>query len=188
MIARNSEAVEDRLRQTSLYDPTLDLSVEDTEGTVAGYPLFWFDPITLVGLVEPMRVEDRFWRLPGCSSPTAWSASPRKGETLEGGVRVRRRPPSLPWFRLHPDLGRPTLRPTRPWPPASSTAGREPSDDRGTAARLGSAGPADPRAVDRGRPVRPDIWFPEIGGHREAAIARRICRAGPVRAECLDYA
>lgn len=34
----------------------------------------------------------------------------------------------------------------------------------------------------------PDIWFPEIGGHREAAIARRICRACPVRAECLDYA
>lgn len=62
MIARNGEAVEERLRQTSLYDPTLDLSVEDSDGTVAGYALFWFDPITLVGLVEPMRVEDRFWR------------------------------------------------------------------------------------------------------------------------------
>ena len=34
----------------------------------------------------------------------------------------------------------------------------------------------------------PDIWFPEIGGHREAAMARRICRACPVRTECLDYA
>lgn len=62
MIARNGEAVEERLRQTGLYDPTLDLSVEDTDGTVAGYALFWFDPVTLVGLVEPMRVEDRFWR------------------------------------------------------------------------------------------------------------------------------
>lgn len=62
MIPRNGEAVEERLRQTSLYDPTLDLSVEDADGTVASYALFWFDPVTLVGLVEPMRVEDRFWR------------------------------------------------------------------------------------------------------------------------------
>jgi GNAT superfamily N-acetyltransferase len=62
MIARNGEAVEERLRQTSLYDPALDLSVEDADGTVAGYALFWFDPVTLVGLVEPMRIEDRFWR------------------------------------------------------------------------------------------------------------------------------
>ena len=62
MIARNGEAVEDRLRQCSLYNPALDLSVEDADGTVAGYALFWFDPVTLVGLVEPMRIEDRFWR------------------------------------------------------------------------------------------------------------------------------
>jgi len=62
MIARNGEAVEERLRHTSLYDPSLDLSVEDADGTVAGYALFWFDPVTRVGLVEPMRVEDRFGR------------------------------------------------------------------------------------------------------------------------------
>jgi ribosomal protein S18 acetylase RimI-like enzyme len=29
---------------------------------VAGYALFWFDPITKVGLVEPMRVEDGYQR------------------------------------------------------------------------------------------------------------------------------
>jgi len=62
MIARNGEAVEERLRQCSLYDPGLDLSIEDADGTVAGYALFWFDCVTLVGLVEPMRIEDRFWR------------------------------------------------------------------------------------------------------------------------------
>lgn len=34
----------------------------------------------------------------------------------------------------------------------------------------------------------PDLWYPELGGHAQAALARRICRACPVRAECLDYA
>jgi GNAT superfamily N-acetyltransferase len=62
MIARNGELVELRLRQCSLYDPTLDLAVEDADGGVAGYALFWFDPTTRVGLLEPMRVEDQYQR------------------------------------------------------------------------------------------------------------------------------
>ena len=62
MIARNGEAVEARLRQCSLYDPQLDLAVEDAEGTPAGYALFWFDETTMVGLLEPMRVEDEYQR------------------------------------------------------------------------------------------------------------------------------
>jgi predicted N-acetyltransferase YhbS len=62
MTARNGELVEERLRQCSLYDPTLDLAVEDPEGRVAGYALFWSDPVSLVGLVEPMRVEDDYQR------------------------------------------------------------------------------------------------------------------------------
>ncbi len=62
MAARNGELVESRLRQCSLYDPTLDLAVESAEGEVAGYALFWFDDTTRVGLLEPMRVEDEFQR------------------------------------------------------------------------------------------------------------------------------
>ncbi|HEV2216179.1 MAG TPA: GNAT family N-acetyltransferase [Candidatus Dormibacteraeota bacterium] len=62
MIARNGETVEARLRQCSLYDPTLDLAVEDADGRVAAYALFWFDDKTLVGLLEPMRVEDVYQR------------------------------------------------------------------------------------------------------------------------------
>lgn len=58
MVGRNGEQVEARLRQCSLYDPALDLAVEAGDGAVAGYALFWFDPATGVGLVEPMRVED----------------------------------------------------------------------------------------------------------------------------------
>ena len=62
MIARNGETVEARLRSCSLYDPWLDLAVEQADGTVAGYALFWFDQTTLVGLLEPMRVEDDYQR------------------------------------------------------------------------------------------------------------------------------
>lgn len=62
MIARNDEHVEQRLRECSLYDPALDLAVEDGDGTVSGYALLWFDETTSVGLLEPMRVEDDFQR------------------------------------------------------------------------------------------------------------------------------
>ena len=62
MVARNGSLVDARLRECSLYDPTLDLAVEAADGTVAGYALFWYDPTTQVGLLEPMRVEDDFHR------------------------------------------------------------------------------------------------------------------------------
>jgi GNAT superfamily N-acetyltransferase len=62
MQRRSGEAVEARLRQCSLYDPELDLAVETARGQAAGYALFWFDPVTEVGLVEPMRVEDEYQR------------------------------------------------------------------------------------------------------------------------------
>jgi predicted N-acetyltransferase YhbS len=62
MIPRNGEPVEERLRQCSLYEPALDLAVEDANGRPAGYALFWCDPTTRVGLLEPMRVEDEYQR------------------------------------------------------------------------------------------------------------------------------
>jgi GNAT superfamily N-acetyltransferase len=62
MRRRSGEAVDDRLRQCSLYDPGLDLAVESADGEVAGYALFWFDPVTRVGLLEPMRVEEPYQR------------------------------------------------------------------------------------------------------------------------------
>jgi GNAT superfamily N-acetyltransferase len=36
--------------------------LEDADGNVAGYALFWFDNRTGVGLLEPMRVEDDYQR------------------------------------------------------------------------------------------------------------------------------
>ncbi|MDG4827675.1 GNAT family N-acetyltransferase [Asanoa sp. WMMD1127] len=58
MAGRNGPDVEARLRQTTLYDPRCDLAVLAPDDTVAGYALFWPDPLTGVGLVEPVRVED----------------------------------------------------------------------------------------------------------------------------------
>jgi GNAT superfamily N-acetyltransferase len=55
---RSGPEAEDRLRQTSLYRPDLDLFVVDHQGEVVAYGLFWYDPATGVGLVEPMRTEE----------------------------------------------------------------------------------------------------------------------------------
>jgi ribosomal protein S18 acetylase RimI-like enzyme len=62
MQQRSGEEVEARLNQCSLYDAELDLAVKAPDREVAGYALFWFDPVTEVGLVEPMRVEDAYQR------------------------------------------------------------------------------------------------------------------------------
>lgn len=55
---RSGPEVEYRLRQTPLYRPDLDLFVVDQHGEVAAYGLFWYDPATGVGLVEPIRTEE----------------------------------------------------------------------------------------------------------------------------------
>lgn len=62
LVGRNGQAVEDRLQQCSLYDQRLDLAILDAQGRVAGYSLYWSDPVTKVGLVEPVRVEEEFQR------------------------------------------------------------------------------------------------------------------------------
>jgi RimJ/RimL family protein N-acetyltransferase len=60
MIPRNGAQVAARLAECSLYRPDLDLAVVAPDGSVAAYGLFWADPVTGVGLVEPMRTEDDF--------------------------------------------------------------------------------------------------------------------------------
>jgi GNAT superfamily N-acetyltransferase len=57
MVQRSGADVETRLRQAPLYRPGLDLLVLDSGEAVAAYALFWFDPETATGLVEPMRTE-----------------------------------------------------------------------------------------------------------------------------------
>ncbi len=59
---RNGPDVEARLAQGSLYDPELDMAVETLDGQIAAYALFWFDPVTSVGMIEPMRTDDAHQR------------------------------------------------------------------------------------------------------------------------------
>ncbi len=54
--------IEARLRETSLYRDELDLVVRTEQGDVAAYGLFWFDPTTATGVVEPMRTVDEHQR------------------------------------------------------------------------------------------------------------------------------
>jgi GNAT superfamily N-acetyltransferase len=67
MVGRNRPDIAHRLGQSSLYRPDLDLLVvcadpaETETGTaddVAAYGMFWFDPVTATGVVEPMRTLD----------------------------------------------------------------------------------------------------------------------------------
>jgi GNAT superfamily N-acetyltransferase len=62
MIRRSGPDVEARLRQTSLYRPDLDVVIHDDGDSVAAYGLFWHDPETATGLVEPMRTEEAHQR------------------------------------------------------------------------------------------------------------------------------
>ncbi len=58
MINRNGPDVETRLLQTSLYRPELDLLILDRDDNHVACGLFWYDPETATGLVEPMLTED----------------------------------------------------------------------------------------------------------------------------------
>jgi len=62
MTKRNGPDVAARLPQVPLYDPSLDLAIRHESGEIVGYALFWFDPVTRVGELEPMRVEDAWQR------------------------------------------------------------------------------------------------------------------------------
>ncbi len=55
---RSGPHASERLAQTSLYRTDLDLLVVDADGNPAAYGVFWHDPTTAAGLVEPMRTED----------------------------------------------------------------------------------------------------------------------------------
>ncbi len=62
MVGRSGEHVAARLAECSLYRADLDLAVLTDDDEVAAYALFWPDPVTGVGLVEPMRTEDAHQR------------------------------------------------------------------------------------------------------------------------------
>lgn len=62
MAERIGADVEARLRQTSLYRDDLDLAVVAPDGVVVAYGIFWFDPETRTGFVEPMGTDHQHRR------------------------------------------------------------------------------------------------------------------------------
>jgi RimJ/RimL family protein N-acetyltransferase len=60
MTERNGPHVAQRLEECGLYHRALDLAIYGPDQQVAAYGLFWADPVTKVGLVEPMRTNDEF--------------------------------------------------------------------------------------------------------------------------------
>ena len=55
---RSGPDMSQRLLETSLYRTDLDLLILDPDDKPAAYGVFWYDPSTATGLVEPMRTED----------------------------------------------------------------------------------------------------------------------------------
>lgn len=86
MTKRGEPDVERRLRQTSLYRRDLDLVVLDAHGHPAAYGLFWYDPVSSTGLVEPMRTEDDHQRR-GLARHVLTSGIPRLVEA--GATRIK---------------------------------------------------------------------------------------------------
>jgi RimJ/RimL family protein N-acetyltransferase len=60
MADRNGPQVAQRLEECGLYQRDLDLAIYGPDHEVAAYGLFWADPVTKVGLVEPMRTNAEF--------------------------------------------------------------------------------------------------------------------------------
>lgn len=114
MIARNGSGVEDGLRQCSLYDPDLDLAVVAPDDTIAGYGLFWPDPVTGVGMVEPMRVEESH---AGHGLAAQLLDAGLRGLTARGcrRLKVSVEPPNTPAVRLYTGAGFVISRLDRTW-------------------------------------------------------------------------
>lgn len=62
MTSARRRDIDERLRQASMYRPDLDLVVLDSEDAVAAWGMFWYDPVTTSGVVEPMRTQDAHQR------------------------------------------------------------------------------------------------------------------------------
>jgi ribosomal protein S18 acetylase RimI-like enzyme len=121
MIGRNGPRVEEGLRRCSLYDPGLDLAVLAPDGSAAGYALFWPDPVTGVGLVEPMRVEDAHG---GQGLGAHLLDAGLRGLTARGCARLKIsvQPENTPAVRLYTGAGFVMSRLDRTWLYAGSDA------------------------------------------------------------------
>jgi GNAT superfamily N-acetyltransferase len=122
MTARNGPEVAARLAECPLYRADLDLAIRDGD-ELAGYALFWADPVTKVGLLEPMRVEDAYQGR-GLSKALIAAGMERLAAAGCTRLKVSFDPANEPAARLYTGAGyriRSTDRTwTRPAPPAEA--------------------------------------------------------------------
>lgn len=101
---RNGPDVEERLLQTSLYRADLDLLVVDGADRAAAYGLFWFDPETRTGLIEPMRTEDDHQGR-GLARHVLTSGINRLFDAGAGRVKIAWDPENTPAHKLYTSVG-----------------------------------------------------------------------------------
>ncbi|MFN8620990.1 MAG: GNAT family N-acetyltransferase [Chloroflexota bacterium] len=120
MARRGGPGLEARLRETSLYRADLDLAILDDRDEVATYALFWFDPVTATGLVEPMRTEDAHQRR-GLARHVLTAGVERLAAAGATRIKICFEPDNPGASRLYLDVGftpvRQTARFARPAPP-----------------------------------------------------------------------
>lgn len=104
LASRNGPDVEMRLLQTSLYRADLDLLVVDGDDRVAAYGLFWFDPETRTGLIEPMRTEDDHQGR-GLARHVLTSGINRLFDAGAGQVKIAWDPGNTPAHKLYTSVG-----------------------------------------------------------------------------------
>lgn len=104
LAARSGPDVETRLRATALYRPDLDLAVVTETNECAGYALCWYDPVTKVGLVEPMRTEVDHQRR-GLARHLLTSGLRRLIDLGAGRIRISWEIDNAAASALYPDVG-----------------------------------------------------------------------------------
>ncbi|MEM7345258.1 MAG: GNAT family N-acetyltransferase, partial [Chloroflexota bacterium] len=104
LIPRNGPQVAQRLKQCSLYNADLDLVIRDRNDVVAAYGLFWMDPVTRVGLIEPLRTEQSFQRL-GLAQSLVAAGIKRLKQAGADTIRISYKENNQPAARLYYNLG-----------------------------------------------------------------------------------
>jgi len=101
---RNPINVESRLAQCSLYRPGLDYAVFDPSNETAAYALFWIDPETKVGLIEPLRTVKKFQRM-GIGRAIVHEGIRRLREEGANEIKVSYKADNEPARRLYHSCG-----------------------------------------------------------------------------------
>jgi GNAT superfamily N-acetyltransferase len=113
--------VERRLWQTSLYRSDLDLLILDESDEVAAHGLFWHDPVTATGVVEPMRtLEDH--RRRGLARHLLTTGVERLAEAGAERISIAYRPDNPAAGHLYRSVGFEPHRQTDVWSRSTKTA------------------------------------------------------------------